>query len=101
MAILYLSMHPELELCGLTTTGGGTNLGMLLHAHPEVRPKIERIVMMGGAVFVPGNVAVVDADYTNQVAEWNFFLDPLGGQSMFDSGVPITLIPLDASNHVP
>jgi pyrimidine-specific ribonucleoside hydrolase len=81
--------------------GGGTNLGTLLHAYPDVAPKIERIVMMGGAVYVPGNVAVVDADYTNQVAEWNFFLDPLGGQYMFDSGVPVTLIPLDASDKVP
>jgi inosine-uridine nucleoside N-ribohydrolase len=81
--------------------GGGTNLGTLLHAYPEVAPKIKRIVMMGGAVYVPGNVAVVDPDYTNQVAEWNFFLDPLGGQYMFDSGVPVTLIPLDASDHVP
>lgn len=81
--------------------GGGTNLGTLLHEYPEVATKIERVVMMGGAMYVPGNVAVVDPDYTNQVAEWNFFLDPLGGQYLFDSGVPITLIPLDASDHVP
>jgi inosine-uridine nucleoside N-ribohydrolase len=81
--------------------GGGTNLGTLLYEHPDVAPKIERIVMMGGAVYVPGNVNVVDADYTNKVAEWNFFLDPLGGQYLFDSGVPVTLIPLDASDKVP
>jgi inosine-uridine nucleoside N-ribohydrolase len=31
--------------------------------------------MMGGAVFVPGNINVVGPDYTNKVAEWNFFLD--------------------------
>jgi len=81
--------------------GGGTNLGTLLHTYPDVASKIERIVMMGGAVYVPGNVADVDPDYTNKVAEWNFFLDPLGGQYMFDSGVPTTLIPLDASDFVP
>jgi inosine-uridine nucleoside N-ribohydrolase len=81
--------------------GGGTNLGTLLQTYPDVAPKIERIVMMGGAVHVPGNVNVVDPDYTNLTAEWNFFLDPLGGQYIFDSGVPVTLIPLDASDHVP
>ena len=81
--------------------GGGTNLGTLLHEYPDVAPKIARVVMMGGAVYVPGNVNVVDPDYTNQVAEWNFFLDPLGGQYLFDSGVPTTLVPLDASDHVP
>lgn len=81
--------------------GGGTNLGTLLRDHPDVAPKISRVVMMGGAIHVGGNVNVVDPDYTNSVAEWNFFLDPLGGQYLFDSGVPITLVPLDASDHVP
>ena len=81
--------------------GGGTNLGALLHAHPEVAPKIERVVMMGGAIHVPGNVAAVNPDYSNQVAEWNFFIDPLGGHYLVSSGVPITLVPLDASNDVP
>jgi pyrimidine-specific ribonucleoside hydrolase len=89
------------EPMSILAIGGGTNLGTLLHEHPEVAPKIDRVVMMGGAVHVPGNVNVVDPDYTNQVAEWNFFLDPLGGQYLFDSGVPVTLIPLDASDHVP
>lgn len=81
--------------------GGGTNLGTLLRDHPAVAPRIARVVMMGGAVHVPGNVAAVNPDYSNQVAEWNFFIDPLGGQLLFDSGVPITLVPLDASNDVP
>ena len=87
--------------------GGGTNLGALLHEYPDVAPKIERIVMMGGVLndvdgtHVEGNVNVVDPDYSNKVAEWNFFLDPLGGQYMFDSGVPTTLVPLNASNMVP
>ncbi|MEO8034624.1 MAG: nucleoside hydrolase [Acidobacteriota bacterium] len=81
--------------------GGGTNLGTLLLEHPEVKAKIARVVMMGGAIHVPGNVNVVDADYSNKVAEWNIFLDPLGAHHLFDSGVPITLVPLDASNFVP
>jgi inosine-uridine nucleoside N-ribohydrolase len=81
--------------------GGGTNLGTLLRDHPEVVPKIRHVVMMGGAIKVPGNVNVVDADYSNTVAEWNFFIDPLGAKLLFDSGVAITLVPLDASDLVP
>jgi len=81
--------------------GGSTNLGALLRDHPEVAPRIARVVMMGGAIHVPGNVAIVNPDYSNQVAEWNFFLDPLGGHLLFSSGVPITLVPLDASDDVP
>ncbi|WP_224371838.1 nucleoside hydrolase [Hyalangium versicolor] len=81
--------------------GGMTNLGKLLRDHPEVKPKIDRIVVMGGAISVPGNVYDVDSNYLNKVAEWNIFLDVLGAQIVFRSGVPITLVPLDASQNVP
>lgn len=80
--------------------GGGTNLGTLLHEHPDVAPRIGRVVMMGGAIRVPGNVNVVDPDYANTVAEWNIFIDPLGAKYLFESGVALTLVPLDASNFV-
>ena len=101
LEFLHSTLMASDEPMHILAIGGGTNLGTLLHTYPEVAPKIARIVMMGGAVYVPGNVAVVDPDYTNQVAEWNFFLDPLGGQYLFDSGVPTTIVPLDASDHVP
>lgn len=81
--------------------GGGTNLGVLLHDHPEAASKIAHVVMMGGAIRVAGNVNAVDPDYANKVAEWNIFIDPLGAKYLFDSGVTITLVPLDASNFVP
>jgi inosine-uridine nucleoside N-ribohydrolase len=81
--------------------GGMTNLGTLLRDHPEVKPKIARIVAMGGAISVPGNIYDVDSNYLNKVAEWNIFLDVLGAQIVFGSGVPITLVPLDASQEVP
>jgi pyrimidine-specific ribonucleoside hydrolase len=74
---------------------------MLLRAYPQVLPKIARLVVMGGAIDVPGNVYDVDSNYLNKVAEWNIFLDPLGAKIVFESGVPITLVPLDASQFVP
>jgi len=37
----------------------------------------------------------------NQVAEWNVYIDPYAAALVFQSGVSITLIPLDATNHVP
>jgi pyrimidine-specific ribonucleoside hydrolase len=81
--------------------GGLTNLGTLLRDHPEVKHKIARIVVMGGAISMPGNVYDVDSNYLNRVAEWNIFLDVVGAQIVFRSGVPITLVPLDASKYVP
>ena len=38
---------------------------------------------------------------TNRYAEWNIYCDPHAASMVFESGIPITLIPLDATNHVP
>lgn len=98
---LFTTLTAAPEPITILAIGGGTNLGTLLRDHPEVTAKIARVVMMGGAVKVPGNVNVVDNSYSNTVAEWNIFIDPLGAKILFDSGVPIDLVPLDASNQVP
>lgn len=37
----------------------------------------------------------------NTVAEWNIYLDPRSARIVFESGAPITMIPLDATDHVP
>jgi inosine-uridine nucleoside N-ribohydrolase len=50
---------------------------------------------MGGAVNVGGNVM------ENPVAEWNYYVDPVSVEHVFNSGLPITLVPLDATNQVP
>lgn len=85
----------------ILSIGGATNLAMLLAQSPQSAERIAHIVMMGGAIDVPGNVAAFNPDYTNQVAEWNFFVDPRAAKHLFASAIPITLVPLDASNHVP
>jgi inosine-uridine nucleoside N-ribohydrolase len=76
-----------------------TNLAEAIQADPTIVRKIERLVIMGGAVFVPGNVR--DIPEAPGVAEWNFFVDPLAARVVFTSGVAISLVPLDASRHVP
>jgi inosine-uridine nucleoside N-ribohydrolase len=58
------------------------------------------ITIMGGAVHVPGNVGP-SSQIENDVAEWNIFIDPQAAALVFKSGAPLTLIPLDATNHVP
>jgi inosine-uridine nucleoside N-ribohydrolase len=58
--------------------------------------------MMGGAVRIRGNLD--DGGYfktSNTTAEWNMFIDPEAARIIFDSGIPIRLIPLDATSHVP
>ena len=75
-------------LCPL---GPLTNIGTLLRDHPDVAPKISRIVMMGGAYFEVGNIT--------PAAEFNVHVDPEAARIVFASGVPITVASLDVSHR--
>jgi len=76
-----------------------TNLGEVLQRAPQAAQAIDEMVIMGGAVGVPGNLSDIQTD--NKTAEWNFFIDPLAASLAFASGIKITLVPLDATNKVP
>ena len=79
-----------------------TNLADALQREPRINNAIEEIVIMGGAIRTPGNLGDGGAFQTsNKSAEWNIFVDPLAARMVFNSGIPITLIPLDATNKVP
>lgn len=56
--------------------------------YPEVKEKIEEIVMMVGSIF-PGN--------TNSVAEFNIYNDPHVAAIVFQSGVKINMLGLDVT----
>ncbi|MGZ4389440.1 MAG: nucleoside hydrolase, partial [Gaiellaceae bacterium] len=72
-----------------------TDVALLLRdAH--TRSQLTRIVAMGGAVGVPGNIGP-----GHERAEYNVWVDPVAAQQVVASGVPLTLIPLDATNDVP
>ncbi len=81
----------------LLSLGPLTTIAELL-SNPAVAENIEMIYAMGGAVHVPGNVSAGLID--NQVAEFNIYVDPSAANIVFKSGVPITLVPLDATNQV-
>ena len=74
-----------------------TNVGAALDAQPELAENIERIYIMGGAVDVAGS-GISDE---NTTAEWNIYCDPHAARLTLESGAPITLVPLDATNDVP
>lgn len=74
-----------------------TNIGAALDASPDLADNISMIYVMGGAVDVDGSFV----SETNTSAEWNIYCDPLGARLTFESGAPITLIGLDATNDVP
>jgi pyrimidine-specific ribonucleoside hydrolase len=68
-----------------------TNLALLLRQHPELAPRIERILFMGGSASV-GNAT--------PVAEFNVWHDPEAAAIVIDSGVPTFMYGLDVFNQV-
>jgi inosine-uridine nucleoside N-ribohydrolase len=79
--------------------GTHTNLALLLMSRPHLRQNVERVYVSGGAVRVVGNLFTATA--ANPVAEFNVFSDPFAAYQVFHSGVPVTMIPLDATNTIP
>ena len=78
----------------LLAVGPLTNVAQFLDRYPDAAAGIERIVIMGGAVESPGNVE-------GARAEWNIWVDIAAAADVIASGVPLTMVPLDATNAVP
>ncbi|WP_444461949.1 nucleoside hydrolase [Rhodobacter capsulatus] len=74
-------------LCPL---GPLTNIATAFRRAPEIVSKVERIVLMGGAYFEVGN--------TTPAAEFNIYVDPQAAEIVFKSGVPLVVVPLDATH---
>ena len=99
------------EKITILSLGGFTSLATMLDLYPHAKvDRIEAVYAMAGAVFVDGNIALLNnarpewdqgpVYRSNYAAEWNVFVDPLAAQKVFNSDIPLTLIPLDACNHV-
>lgn len=80
------------------TTGPLRAIAPVLKDQPELKKKIERFVIMGGAINVPGNVEENGHDGS---AEWNVYADPPAFKSILESGVSLQLITLDVTNDLP
>ncbi len=78
----------SVTICAL---GPMTNLGLALVKEPRIAGRIKRIVAMGGGYSEGGN--------TTPAAEFNIYVDPHAARLVFDSGIPITLIPLDCTHQ--
>ena len=78
--------------------GPVTTIAQALEATPELARRMNRIVLMGGAVDVPGNAT---GDQERGSPEWNLWADAAAAQQVFASGIPLVVVPLDATNEVP
>lgn len=85
----------------LLTLGPLTNVAEALQENPSLAEHIEMIHIMGGPVKVRGNVGASGVGIDNNAAQWNIYVDPVAANLVLQSGAPITLVPLDATNRVP
>jgi len=81
-------------------SGSHTNLAESLRLDPGIGEHILGVYLMGGSVYVPGNIESDWPEIHNTVAEWNIWVDPLAASEVFTSGLPLHLIPIDATNQV-
>lgn len=79
----------------IVALGPLTNLAEAVQSDPDLLDDVEMMYLMGGAVDDGGNVL------ESPDAEFNIWADPLAAQIVFATEIPITLVPLDATNDVP
>jgi purine nucleosidase len=82
----------DLSTITLCALGPLTNIAMALVKAPEVVGKVRELAVMGGARFQLGNVT--------PAAEFNIHVDPHAAAIVIDSGIPITMIPLDVTHQL-
>ena len=73
----------------LVAVGPLTNIAMMVVQAPDVLDKVEKLVIMGGAIRDPGNIT--------SAAEFNIYVDPEAAKIVFASGMNIYLNTLDIS----
>jgi pyrimidine-specific ribonucleoside hydrolase len=81
-------------------SGTHTNLAEALRLDPAIREQIGDVFVMGGSIYVPGNIESEWPSISNNVAEWNIWVDPVAAREVFASGLPLHIMPLDGTNQV-
>ena len=76
-----------ITLCPL---GPLTNIATAIEKAPDIKEKIQEIVLMGGAYFEVGNIT--------PTAEFNIYVDPEAAEIVFQSNIKITVLPLDVTH---
>ncbi|MCK1994968.1 nucleoside hydrolase [Peribacillus muralis] len=66
-----------------------TNIALAIKKSPEIMSLVKEVIIMGGAVKVPGNV--------NPFAEANIISDPDAADLVLSSKLPVTLVGLDVT----
>ncbi len=74
----------------LCPIGPLTNIATAFQRAPDIIPRVQEIVLMGGGCFEGGNIT--------PAAEFNIYVDPEAADIVFRAGAPLTVMPLDVTH---
>lgn len=75
------------------------DIALALQEDPGIIDNISHVVIMGGAFNMRGNLDEGPDATSNEAAEWNMYIDSQAAKYVFNSGVPVSIIPLDAIQY--
>lgn len=78
------------EKITIAASGPLTNIACALIMDPNLKDKIEKIILMGGVIGL-GNIT--------PSSEYNFYCDPQAAAVVFTSGIPIVMMGLDVTRQ--
>jgi pyrimidine-specific ribonucleoside hydrolase len=88
--LMVRTVRESSEPVTLVPVGPLTNVALAFLRAPDIKERIARIVLMGGAAHL-GNVT--------PAAEFNIYVDPEAAAIVFGAGVPITMVGLEATHR--
>jgi inosine-uridine nucleoside N-ribohydrolase len=91
VALIVETARQAAEPLTLIALGPLTNVALALERDAGAMRRLARVVVMGGAVDVPGNVT--------PTAEFNIYVDPEAAARVLAAGLPLDLVPLDATRQ--
>jgi inosine-uridine nucleoside N-ribohydrolase len=98
--LIVATVNASPEPVTIFVSGAQTSLAEALRLDASIADNIAGVYIMGGAVYVPGNIQGLTPESDNEVAEWNIHADPQAAKEVLASGLPLYLVPLDATNQV-
>jgi len=88
--IIQSLLNNPMKTITICALGPLTNIASAFQKDPRVVARVKSVVLMGGAYFEVGNIT--------PAAEFNIFVDPEAAKIVFESGVDLTVMPLDVTH---
>lgn len=95
-----LRTQPEHSVT-ITATGPLTNIAQAFEQDPATMRRVKRVIAMGGCLRdLPARDMPIRRGNITPHAEFNAYMAPQDANTVFGSGLPITLVPMDCSQQL-